>query len=46
MATLKVAVLDVKNLQVMGETLAKKEDIEKVYRDLKKYAPKHMIEDL
>ena len=31
---LKVLVLDVKNLQVNAETLAKKTDIDKVYKDL------------
>ena len=46
MATLKVMVLEVKNLQVNSETLAKKADIEKVYKDLRNYAPKHMILDL
>jgi hypothetical protein len=46
MATLKVMVLEVKNLQVNSETLAKKTDIEKIYKDLRGYAPKHMISDL
>lgn len=46
MATLKVVVLDVKNLQVNAETLAKKTEIDRVYKDLKGYAPKHMIQDL
>ena len=46
MATLKVMVLEVKNLQVNSETLAKKTDIEKIYKDLRSYAPKHMILDL